>query len=1542
MRLNNGYRSLLLASALLGGAAVAGCAGNFDDYYADDSLDAGSDSETGNPDASLDGGDDAGVDAGDSGPAQDFGVGPFDVTLNVSGTGAGSIVSAPTGINCGSDCMETYASGTVLTLIATPDTGSEMASWGGACSGTAPTDPCVLTVDRPLDVDVVFDIPTFTLTVSFEGGATGTVSALDASLNCDGTGVCSADYLLGTEVTLTAAAAEGAAFMGWSVDCVGSGDCVLTMDEDKTVGATFDDATQVALLVSRSGTGTGSVTSAPAGVDCGDTCSGSYDPGTEVTLTAAADTGSNFAGWSGDCTGTGTTCVVTMSASRNVTARFDINEYTITAERAGTGTGSVRSLPTLIDCGTECSATYTHDTYVALTATADEGSTFTGWSGPCSGTATCEFDAMADATAVATFTLNRYTLDVAATGPGDILSSAGGISCGSDCTEDYDHGTDVTLNAVPNEGATFDAWTGACAGTATTESCVVSMTAAASAGATFTLNQYTVTASTTDDGAGTITSSVGGINCGDGNTSCDATIDHGTSVMFTATAASNSTFIGWGGACAAASGNTCTVEITDVTAVSAAFILGDSSLSVTKNGPGTVTSSPVGIDCGSTCASSFTNGTTVQLTPAPDTGASFVSWVGCDSEITGGAEPVCEVLVDSAKSVAANFAYDQHQLTVSVPEGGTVTSSAGDISCASGSVGDCGETLDFGTTRTLTAAADDNYQFLGWSGGGCSGTGACIVTIDGDVDVTATFGLVPRTLTVTTGGTGTGTVVDGAGEVSCGSDCEGTYDHGTMVTLTASPSADSVFSSWDLATCGTATQCVVTMDQARTVNATFTLRDYTLTVTKDVGSGSFVGSGTVTADVGSIDCGSECSDSYSHGTTVTLSAVASSNSTFTGWSGEGCSGTATCVVDMTSARNVTATFARNQYTLTVTRDASDGTGSVSSNPSGLTCPVSGDCTGTFFHGQAITLTPSAADGSVFSSWAGCTPAQAGDTCSITLTAAAVVDAVFDIASYPLNVAISGSGAGTVTSSPGAINCSDTGGTCTDDYLHDTTVTLTATAGGGGSSFQGWSGCDTVASNVCTVTLQSSRDVDAIFADGNSLTVVIDDDAGGNSIQVTSSPGAIDCQASNGTSSGTCTDTYALNDEVTLSATYDTASTVFIGWSGGGCSGTADCMVTMSAATTVTAQFAYRSFSVDVAVDAEEMGSVTSGDGQINCAEENCSGEYTYGDFIELQADPLDGYDFDTWEGCDSFMGNVCVMEVTTDLTITAFFKPQFHTITVNNSGDSGGSVVSGDGGIGCGTDCSESYPTGTNLFLEAVSQTGFEFVSWNAGGPCAGQPADCNFTVVQAQTVQAIFQPTIHDVNVTIVGNFEGDVNESPAGQISCQSTGDSGCTGQYAYGTSVTLVASGQSPTNSPGYDFVRWGTNAPSECAGSTNSSCTFVVRGTVNIDAEYRPNYLLRVNFEGGTGTFGETVTVQQQVGTFWLNVGTCEDPRIIIPGQPRGCSYTVYDGLNYRVVATTQGFLGWTQLPTGATCTGLAQNTCAWTQARRAETGVVRYQ
>ena len=95
-------------------------------------------------------------------------------------------------------------------------------------------------------------------------------------------------------------------------------------------------ATLNTFALSVSKTGSGTITSDPAGINCGTTCSADYDYGTPVTLSAAPVTGWTFTGWGGACAGTGT-CAVTMDAAKSVGATFVQDVYALNITIVGSG-----------------------------------------------------------------------------------------------------------------------------------------------------------------------------------------------------------------------------------------------------------------------------------------------------------------------------------------------------------------------------------------------------------------------------------------------------------------------------------------------------------------------------------------------------------------------------------------------------------------------------------------------------------------------------------------------------------------------------------------------------------------------------------------------------------------------------------------------------------------------------------------------------------------------------------------------------------------------------------------------------------------------------------------------------------------------------------------------------------------------------------------------------------------------------------------------------------------------------------------------------
>jgi len=242
----------------------------------------------------------------------------------------------------------------------------------------------------------------YTLIVTKSGG--GTVSSSPAGINC-GTD-CSGDYLSGTLVTLTAIPENGSTFTGWNGEsCSGNANtCIVSMTAFKAMNATF--STAYPLVVTKQGTGSGTVISNLSGISCGTDCSAYYASGISVTLTATVLTGATFSGWGGGCAGNNESCTVNVAALTSVIANFSAVSvtYPLTVIKSGTGTGTVTSTSAGIACGANCTEDYSSGTFITLKATPSSHSTFTGWSGGCTGTLpTCKVKVTQLTSVVATF-----------------------------------------------------------------------------------------------------------------------------------------------------------------------------------------------------------------------------------------------------------------------------------------------------------------------------------------------------------------------------------------------------------------------------------------------------------------------------------------------------------------------------------------------------------------------------------------------------------------------------------------------------------------------------------------------------------------------------------------------------------------------------------------------------------------------------------------------------------------------------------------------------------------------------------------------------------------------------------------------------------------------------------------------------------------------------------------------------------------------------------------------------------------------------------
>ena len=156
------------------------------------------------------------------------------------------------------------------------------------------------------------------LDVRTVGSGSGKVVAAAAGIDC-GT-VCGGLYNPTVEINLGFSPASDSEFVGWLGDCTGLGGCTVTMDDDRLVSAVFQ-LKNYSLPIQISGTGAGRVVSSPSEINCEADCTGAFQAGTRITLTANPGPGSDFLGWRGACSGTDP-CTLTMDFTQSVEAIF--------------------------------------------------------------------------------------------------------------------------------------------------------------------------------------------------------------------------------------------------------------------------------------------------------------------------------------------------------------------------------------------------------------------------------------------------------------------------------------------------------------------------------------------------------------------------------------------------------------------------------------------------------------------------------------------------------------------------------------------------------------------------------------------------------------------------------------------------------------------------------------------------------------------------------------------------------------------------------------------------------------------------------------------------------------------------------------------------------------------------------------------------------------------------------------------------------------------------------------------------------------------
>ena len=710
------------------------------------------------------------------------------IVASAASVGNGHIVSTPAGIDCTLNgtapgtgaCSTSFPLGTVITLTQEPIAGAIFAAWSANCVG----NPCAVTMSGQRTVDVTYRTAAAagSLTVGAYGAGSGVITSAPDGIACTITngvasGNCSANFAAGVTVSLTAVSATGGTFSGFTGACAGS-TCSATIISGAvtSVNAGFTAAAQAATLTlapSPASRGSGTITSAPAGLNCtvkdgvtSGVCAVTFANGTVVSVTQIPNAGSIFQGWSGDCVGN--PCQVTMSQARVAEVTYRVPPAGIIAISGnGTGTGSVTSSPSGIACTVTagvtsgiCSSTFDAGVNVTLIGGSTNNGSFDGFSGACTG-ANCVVQSVSNVTTAvtATFSAAPQRLTVTAgggsAGGGIITSQPAGINCvlsgsttSGTCTAYFAINTAVTLQETTSGNAVFSAWGGDC----TSNPCQLVMSQGRTALATFQTQGITLTGGGT--GNGLVTSSPAGINCtitaGTTGGTCVTTFAPNTLVTLTSSPSGLSSFSGYTGSC---SGTTCTVAMvtgtmSGVTAQFAAPPTLTLTAATGSQGGGTLTSSPSGLACTlsnsavtGTCTTAFALNTAVTVTQTPTNGSVFMNWVGA---CTGSG--TCQVAMSQSRAVQALYRLAvPGSVTIMSGAGtgnGSVSSSPGGVACSIANgvkSGICRAIFPVGSTVSLIPIANTGFTFTGFSGS-CSGM-TCTLTIpeNGDLTVAANF-----------------------------------------------------------------------------------------------------------------------------------------------------------------------------------------------------------------------------------------------------------------------------------------------------------------------------------------------------------------------------------------------------------------------------------------------------------------------------------------------------------------------------------------------------------------------------------------------------------------------------------------------------------------------------------------------------------------------------------------------------------------------------------------------------------------------------------
>ena len=855
---------------------------------------------------------------------------------------------------------------------------------------------------------------------------------------------------------------------------------------------------------------------------------------------------------------------------------------------------------------------------------------------------------------------------------------AGGIVSGAG---EYTHGQSVTLNATANTGYNFVNWTENDAEVSTNAEYSFTATADRTLVANFEAITYTISASASPVEGGTI------------NGTGDYT--YGQNVTLNAVANTGYTFVNW-----TENGTEVSTDAEYSFAATASrtlvanFQINTYTISVSANPAeyGTVSG-----------GGNYTHGQTVTLNAIANTDYSFVNWTENGNIVSTNAE--YSFTATANRTLVANFATITYTITASAnpTEGGTVNGSGSYAS---------------GQTVNLNAIANTGYNFTNWTENGSvvSTNAEYSFTAAADRTLIANFELVNYTISAIANPVDGGTI-NGTGD----------YTYGQTVNLSAVANTGYTFVNWteNDTEVSTDAEYSFTATGNRNLVANFQINTYTIST-----SANPVDGGTVNG-----------AGDYTHGQTVTLSAVANTGYNFVNWTENG---------------SVVSTDAEYSFTAEADRTLVANFATITYIISASASPVEGGTingTGDYEYGQEATLSATANTGYTFVNWTeNDTEVSTNAEYTFTVDGNRILVANFEINTYTVTAIASPVEGGNVSIDLASQN---------DIYNYGTNLVIIATANEG-YHFVQW--------NDGVTTAQRTYMVDA---NAEFIAYFVQNEAEQYIIAATANP------AEGGSVEGD--GIYLENENATLTATANPNYT-FINWTENDAVVSTDASYSfaVTANRTLVANFELNTYTISASANPAEGGTITG------------AGEYTHGQMVTLGATTNAGYAFVNWTENGSVVSNTASysFQATADRTLVANFEAVTYIINASANPEEGGTVT----GTG-------NYAYGQTVTLTATANDGYIFANWTENGFVVSSDADYSFTVTSDRTLVANFGATSYTIsasaNPTEGGTIAGAGEYVPGQTVYLIATANEG----YTF---VNWTENGSVVFTNPTYQFT------------------------------------------------------------------------------------------------------------------------------------------